>query len=84
MICANELSTQNCHSRAILYKPLASGFLCRMQLHIAEELWSLLGIQVPLQRYLPSFFGSKHLVESEKEYPVSSNRCFNMVFTFGF
>ncbi|MES2578229.1 MAG: class I tRNA ligase family protein, partial [Bacteroidota bacterium] len=41
MICVNELSTQNCHSRAIL-EPLAI-VISPYAPHIAEELWSLLG-----------------------------------------
>jgi leucyl-tRNA synthetase len=71
MICVNELSTQNCHSRAIL-EPLAI-VISPYAPHIAEELWSLLGNKgsiatVPFPVYEPA-----HLVESSKEYPVSFN-----------
>jgi leucyl-tRNA synthetase len=79
MICVNELSTQNCHSRAIL-EPLAI-LISPYAPHIAEELWLKLkdlkieelkdykGIS---QEPFP-VFEEKHLVESEKEYPVSFN-----------
>jgi leucyl-tRNA synthetase len=79
MICVNELSTQNCHSRAIL-EPLTI-LISSYAPHIAEELWLKLkdlkieelkdykGIS---QEPFP-VFDEKHLVESEKEYPVSFN-----------
>ncbi|KDN55081.1 leucine--tRNA ligase [Flavobacterium seoulense] len=79
MICVNELSSQNCHSRAIL-EPLAI-VISSYAPHIAEELWLALkdlkieelkdykGIS---QEPFP-VFEEKHLVESEKEYPVSFN-----------
>ena len=41
MICVNELSTQNCHSRAIL-EPLAI-LISPYAPHIAEELWQIIG-----------------------------------------
>jgi len=79
MICVNELSTQNCHSRAIL-EPLVI-VISSYAPHIAEELWFALkdlkieelkdykGIsQEPFPVFEP-----KHLVESDKEYPVSFN-----------
>jgi leucyl-tRNA synthetase len=79
MICVNELSAQNCHSRAIL-EPLII-LISSYAPHIAEELWLKLkdlkieelkdykGIS---QEPFP-VFDEKHLVESEKEYPVSFN-----------
>jgi leucyl-tRNA synthetase len=79
MICVNELSTQNCHERAIL-EPLTI-LISSYAPHIAEELWLKLkdlkieelkdykGIS---QEPFP-VFDEKHLVESEKEYPVSFN-----------
>jgi leucyl-tRNA synthetase len=79
MICVNELSAQNCHSRAIL-EPLAI-LISPYAPHIAEELWLKLkdlkieelkdykGIS---QEPFP-VFEEKYLVESEKEYPVSFN-----------
>ncbi|HSD07236.1 leucine--tRNA ligase [Flavobacterium sp.] len=71
MICVNELSTQNCHSRAIL-EPLAI-VISPYAPHIAEELWSLLGHDDSIARVPFPVFDEKHLVESEKEYPVSFN-----------
>ena len=71
MICVNELSTQNCHSRAIL-EPLAV-VISPYAPHIAEELWSLLGNEGSIAMVPFPVFEPKHLVESEKEYPVSFN-----------
>ncbi|MBE0391781.1 DUF559 domain-containing protein [Flavobacterium sp. PL002] len=71
MICVNELSTQNCHSRAIL-EPLAI-VISPYAPHIAEELWSLLGNEGSIALVPFPAFEPKHLIESEKEYPVSFN-----------
>ena len=71
MICVNELSTQNCHSRAIL-EPLAI-VISPYAPHIAEELWSLLGNSGSIATVTFPVFEAKYLVESEKEYPVSFN-----------
>jgi leucyl-tRNA synthetase len=71
MICVNELSTQGCHSRAIL-EPLAI-VISPYAPHIAEELWSLLGNTGSIAKVPFPAFEPKHLVESEKEYPVSFN-----------
>jgi leucyl-tRNA synthetase len=71
MICVNELSTQNCHSRAIL-EPLAI-VISPYAPHIAEELWSLLGHTTSIATVAFPTFEPKYLVESSKEYPVSFN-----------
>jgi len=71
MICVNELSSQNCHSRSIL-EPLAI-VISPYAPHIAEELWSLLGNTESIATVAFPVFEEKHLVESEKEYPVSFN-----------
>ncbi|MFV5690432.1 leucine--tRNA ligase [Flavobacterium sp. LT1R49] len=71
MICVNELSTQNCHSRAIL-EPLAI-VISPYAPHIAEELWSLLGNTGSIATVDFPIFESSHLIESNKEYPVSFN-----------
>ncbi len=71
MICVNELSTQGCHSRAIL-EPLAI-VISPYAPHIAEELWSLLGNTGSIAKVPFPVFEPKHLIESEKEYPVSFN-----------
>ena len=71
MICVNELSAQNCHSRAIL-EPLAI-VISSYAPHIAEELWNALGHKGSIATVPFPKFEEKHLVESEKEYPVSFN-----------
>ena len=71
MICVNELSTQNCHERAIL-EPLAI-LISPYAPHIAEELWSLLGNSDSIATVAFPKFEGAHLVESSKEYPVSFN-----------
>lgn len=71
MICVNELSAQNCHSRAIL-EPLAI-VISPYAPHIAEELWSLLGNSGSIAMVTFPVFEPAHLVESDKEYPVSFN-----------
>lgn len=71
MICVNELSTQNCHSRAIL-EPLAI-LVSPYAPHIAEELWSQLGHTTSIATVNFPVFEAKHLVETNKEYPVSFN-----------
>ena len=71
MICVNELSTQNCHSRAIL-EPLAI-LVSPYAPHIAEELWLQLGNMTSISEVSFPVFEAKHLVETNKEYPVSFN-----------
>ena len=71
MICVNELSTQNCHERAIL-EPLAV-LISPYAPHIAEELWSQLGNSGSISTVAFPEFDAKQLVESSKEYPVSFN-----------
>jgi leucyl-tRNA synthetase len=71
MICVNELSTQNCHSRAIL-EPLAI-LVSPYAPHIAEELWSQLGNKESISTVAFPVFDAKHLIETNKEYPVSFN-----------
>ncbi|MDP5198016.1 leucine--tRNA ligase [Flavobacterium sp. DG2-3] len=71
MICVNELSSQNCHSRAIL-EPLAI-LVSPYAPHIAEELWAKLGHTTSISEVPFPIFEEKHLVETNKEYPVSFN-----------
>ena len=71
MICVNELSTQKCHSRAIL-EPLTI-LISSYAPHIAEELWSQLGHSDSISTVDFPTLDEKHLVESSKEYPVSFN-----------
>src|SRR5690554_6394682 len=71
MICVNELSQQKCHHRAIL-EPLAI-LISPYAPHIAEELWNKLGHNESISTAPFPIFEEKHLVESDKEYPVSFN-----------
>src|SRR5690554_747745 len=71
MICVNELSQQKCHHRAIL-EPLAI-LISPYAPHIAEELWNKLGHNESISTASFPIFDEKHLVESDKEYPVSFN-----------
>ena len=71
MICVNELSTQNCHERAIL-EPLTV-LISSYAPHIAEELWSQLGNSESISAVDFPILDEKYLVESSKEYPVSFN-----------
>jgi leucyl-tRNA synthetase len=71
MICVNELSSQNCHERAIL-EPLTV-LVSSYAPHIAEELWSQLGNSGSISTVDFPTLDEKHLVESSKEYPVSFN-----------
>ncbi len=71
MICVNELTTQKCTSRtileslAILVSPYAP--------HISEELWNKMGHDESLSTVSFPIFEPNHLVESNKEYPISFN-----------
>jgi leucyl-tRNA synthetase len=71
MICVNELHTQGCKSKeilealAILVSPYAP--------HMAEELWAGLGHNTSISKVPFPQFNPAHLVESEKEYPISFN-----------
>ncbi len=71
MICVNELSSQNCHERAIL-EPLAIT-ISPYAPHIAEELWKQLGHSGSISTIDYPICEEKYLVESNKEYPVSFN-----------
>jgi leucyl-tRNA synthetase len=67
----NELHTQGCKSKeilealAILVSPYAP--------HMAEELWAGLGHNTSISKVPFPQFNPAHLVESEKEYPISFN-----------
>ena len=71
MIAVNELTAQQCTSRAIL-EPLLV-LVSPYAPHIAEELWEALGHNESIA-YAPfPVFEEKYLVESSKLYPVSFN-----------
>lgn len=71
MIAVNELTAQKCNKRAIL-EPLLV-LISPYAPHIAEELWEKLGHETSVAGEPFPVFEAKHLIESEKEYPVSFN-----------
>ena len=71
MIAVNELTAQKCNNKAILSELLI--LLSPYAPHISEELWSKLGNTESISTAPFPTFDEKHLVESEKEYPVSFN-----------
>jgi leucyl-tRNA synthetase len=71
MIAVNELSVQKCNNKTIL-EPLLV-LISPYAPHIAEELWSKLGHQESIAFTEFPIFEEKHVVESEKEYPISFN-----------
>lgn len=71
MIAVNELTAQACTSREVL-EPLLV-LISPYAPHIAEELWSQLGNDASIATEAFPVFDGKHLVESEKEYPISFN-----------
>ncbi len=71
MICVNELSAQKCNQREVL-EPLAI-LVAPYAPHIAEELWKQLGHHQSVSEAPYPEFEQEHLVESQKEYPISFN-----------
>ncbi|WP_298754311.1 class I tRNA ligase family protein [uncultured Psychroserpens sp.] len=71
MIASNELTQQKCTSKAIL-EPLLV-LISPYAPHIAEELWSKLGNDQSISTAPFPKFEEKHLVESNKNYPISFN-----------
>jgi len=71
MIAVNELTAQQCSSKAIL-EPLLI-LLSPYAPHITEELWSQLGQETSISTAPFPKFEEKYLVESSKNYPISFN-----------
>ncbi len=71
MICVNELTSQNCRSKAIL-EPLAI-LVSPYAPHIAEELWEKLGNTSSIATASYPKFEAKYVIEDSKEYPISFN-----------
>src|SRR5690606_32673756 len=71
MICVNELTAQNCRSRAIL-EPLAL-LVSPYAPHIAEELWQRMGHSGSIAHVPFPVFEERFLEESSKAYPISFN-----------
>ncbi len=71
MICVNELTTLNCHHRAVLTDLVV--ILSPYAPHLAEELWHQLGHDPSVtQATFPTYHESL-LAESVFEYPISIN-----------
>tara|TARA_A100001011_G_scaffold400823_1_gene519418 strand:- start:5795 stop:8611 length:2817 start_codon:yes stop_codon:yes gene_type:complete len=71
MICVNELTNLNCHSREILTQ--LTLLLSPFAPHLAEEIWEKLGNDNTLA-YAPfPLVDESHLIEKIKNYPISFN-----------
>tara|TARA_S200000501_G_scaffold307495_1_gene296655 strand:- start:138 stop:1283 length:1146 start_codon:yes stop_codon:yes gene_type:complete len=71
MICVNELTNLNCHSREILTK--LTLLLSPFAPHLAEEIWEKLGNDNSLV-YAPfPLVDESFLIEKTKNYPISFN-----------
>lgn len=71
MICVNELTTMNCHKRAIL-EPLTI-LIAPFAPHLAEALWSKLGHSDSVTEASYPEADEQYLVENSKKYPVAIN-----------
>ena len=71
MIAVNELTKQNCTSKAVL-EPLLV-LISPYAPHIAEELYNMLGNSDSISTAAFPVFDASHLVESSKNYPISFN-----------
>ena len=71
MICVNELTSLNCHSREIL-TPLTL-LLSPFAPHLAEEVWEKLGNKTTIVYDAFPEVNESYLVEDTKNYPVSFN-----------
>lgn len=71
MIATNELTAQNCHSRAVL-EPLTV-LLAPFAPHICEELWALLGHNKSITSVPYPTANPTYLQDDTKNYPVSFN-----------
>lgn len=71
MICVNELTSLNCHSKEVL-KPLTI-LLSPFAPHLSEEIWEKLGGVGSIVEEPFPVFNKSFLIEEEKNYPVSFN-----------
>ena len=71
MICVNELQNLKCTSRNVLEKLII--LLSPFAPHISEELWEKLGNSNSISEVNYPLFDEKHLIENEKNYPISFN-----------
>lgn len=71
MICVNELSSQKCHSRAVLSDLLV--VLAPFAPHVAEELWHAIGNTTSICDAAWPEFNEEYLKEDTVNYAVSFN-----------
>jgi leucyl-tRNA synthetase len=71
MVCVNELTDVQCHSKAILEQVLI--LLAPYAPHICEELWQALGNEGLVINAAYPKYDAKYLIESSKEYPIAIN-----------
>jgi leucyl-tRNA synthetase len=72
MVCVNELSTLNCHKRAVLQDLVL--ILSPYAPHITEELWAALGNEAgTISKAQFPTFNPAYLVEDAFEYPIQIN-----------
>ena len=71
MICVNELTTLNCHHRAVLTDLVV--ILSPYAPHLAEELWHQLGHDTSVTQASFPAYDESLLIESVFEYPISIN-----------
>jgi leucyl-tRNA synthetase len=71
MIACNELTAQKCTSKSILETLLV--LISPYAPHIAEELWHELGNRESISTVPFPVYDQKHLIESNKNYPISFN-----------
>jgi leucyl-tRNA synthetase len=71
MICVNELTSLNCHSKEVL-RPLTI-LLSPFAPHLSEEIWEKLGGVGSIVEEPFPVFNKSFLIEEEKNYPVSFN-----------
>ncbi|TAE32288.1 MAG: leucine--tRNA ligase [Cytophagales bacterium] len=72
MVCVNELTTLNCHKRAILQDLVL--ILSPYAPHVCEELWAALGNEPgTISKATWPVFNPAHLVEDAFEYPIQIN-----------
>jgi len=72
MICVNELTEQNCHSKSVLEQLII--LLSPYAPHVSEELWEALGHEAgSISTAVFPVFNPEFLIESSFAYPVSFN-----------
>jgi len=71
MICVNELQNLKCKSRKVLDKLII--LLSPFAPHISEEIWQKLGNSSSISEVNYPLYDKKHLIENEKNYPISLN-----------